>query len=148
MLKSIKKITKLGIFDSFIAANDLPDFARYNCIYGDNASGKTTLTRLLGALNQAHHPDYPELTYEIKVETGKLNQGTAYNRKIRVFNADFIEANIGQFKGPLRPILIVGEENKVLAEEALAEQAIFDARQLKIKEFKETIQRNSIAELS
>lgn len=145
MLKSIKKITKLGIFDSFIAANDLPDFARYNCIYGDNASGKTTLTRLLGALNQAHHPDYPELTYEIKVETGKLNQGTAYNRKIRVFNADFIEANIGQFKGPLRPILIVGEENKVLAEEALAEQAIFDARQLKIKEFKETIQRDEVS---
>lgn len=32
MLKTVKKIAKLGVFDSFVAANDLPEFARYNCI--------------------------------------------------------------------------------------------------------------------
>ncbi|RZI60074.1 MAG: hypothetical protein EOP94_02045, partial [Zymomonas sp.] len=110
MLQTVKKIAKLGIFDSFAAANDLPEFARYNCIYGHNGSGKTTLTRLLAALGDGQHPDYPDLTYEITSATGKVGHGTPYGRKVRVFNADFIEANIGQFNGPLRHILIVGEE--------------------------------------
>ena len=65
MLKTVKKIAKLGVFDRFVAANDLPEFARYNCIYGHNGSGKTTLTRLLAALGDGQHPDYPDLTYEI-----------------------------------------------------------------------------------
>lgn len=139
MLQSVKKIAKLGVFDSFVAANDLPEFARYNCIYGHNGSGKTTLTRLLAALGDGQHPDYPDLTYEITSASGKVGHGTPYGRKVRVFNADFIEANIGQFKGPLRHILIVGEENKALAEEAKAEQAIHDARLVKIRDLNEAI---------
>ncbi|MEZ5784788.1 MAG: AAA family ATPase [Rhizobiaceae bacterium] len=139
MLQSVKKIGKLGVFDSFVAANDLPEFARFNCIYGHNGSGKTTLTRLLAALGDGQHPDYPELTYEITSASGKVGHGMPYGRKVRVFNADFIEANIGQFKGPLRHILIVGEENKALAEEARTEQAIYDARLVKIRDLEDAM---------
>lgn len=139
MLQSVKKIAKLGVFDSFVAANDLPEFARYNCIYGHNGSGKTTLTRLLAALGNGQHPDYPDLTYEITSASGQVGHGTPYNRKVRVFNADFIEANIGQFRGPLRHILIVGEENKALAEEAKSEQAIHEARLVKVRELNDVI---------
>ncbi|MEH3102189.1 AAA family ATPase [Sphingomonas adhaesiva] len=139
MLQTVKKIAKLGVFDSFVAANDLPEFARYNCIYGQNGSGKTTLTRLLAALGDGQHPDYPDLTYEITSASGKVGHGTSYGRKVRVFNADFIEANIGQFEGPLRHILIVGEENKALAEEAKAEQAIYDARLTRIRDLNDAI---------
>lgn len=139
MLQSVKKIAKLGVFDSFAAANDLPEFARYNCIYGHNGSGKTTLTRLLAALGDGQHPDYPDLTYEITSASGKVGHGTPYGRKVRVFNADFIEANIGQFRGPLRHILIVGEENKALAEEAKSEQAIHEARLVKVRELNDAI---------
>lgn len=139
MLQTVKKIAKLGVFESFVAANDLPEFARYNCIYGHNGSGKTTLTRLLAALGDGQHPDYPDLTYEITSALGKVGHGTPYERKVRVFNADFIEANIGQFKGPLRHILIVGEENKALAEEAKAEQTIYDARLARIRDLNDAI---------
>jgi len=69
----------------------------------------------------------------------RLDESGRYGRKVRVFNADFIEANIGQFKGPLRHILIVGEENKALAEEAKAEQAIYDARLTRIRDLNDAI---------
>jgi hypothetical protein len=45
-----------------------------------------------------------------------------------VFNSDFVEANIGRFDGPLRHILILGEENEAVAVEIKAEIATRDDR--------------------
>lgn len=132
MLTRIKKIKSLGVFADYTAAAELPAFGRFNVVYGENGSGKTTLSRLLGCLEAGAHPDHPELEYAVESQSGALTQGTKYLRGVRVFNSDYVEANIGRFEGPLRHILIVGEENKVVAEELKGEIATRDGRVQKI----------------
>jgi wobble nucleotide-excising tRNase len=43
-----------------------------------------------------------------------FTQGKPYTRKIRVFNSEYVEANIGELEGTLNPIFVIGEENKTL----------------------------------
>lgn len=128
MLTQFKKIKSFGVFDNYAAAPELKAFGRLNVIYGENGSGKTTLSRLLACLQIGEHKDYPNLEYSIETEAGALSHGQKYLRNVRVFNSDFVEANIGRFEGPLRHILILGEENKVVAEEIKTEIATRDAR--------------------
>lgn len=129
MLTRIRRIKGLGVFGDFTADQNLPDFARYNLVYGSNGSGKTTLSRLFAALEAGVHPEFSGLEYGCDTQRGSIKNGQAYGRKVRVFNSDYIEANIGQFHTPLRHILIVGEENKVLAEEAASERIAHEARE-------------------
>ena len=128
MLTGIKKIKGLGVFSNFAASSDLPPFARYNIIYGENGSGKTTLSRLFALLDTGSHPEFTDLEYALDSQSGALTHDRPYPRKTRVFNADYVEANIGQLRGPLRHILIIGEENKALAKEAATEKALYDER--------------------
>ena len=132
MLLRIKQVSGLGVFDGYRPHSTTGDFERYNIIYGPNGSGKTTLTRLFSALATGGHPDYPELEFVVETQAGPIKGG--YKKKVRIFNADYIDANIGQFRGPLRHILIVGEENKTLAEEAAVEQRLYDDRMRRIGE--------------
>ena len=128
MLTAIKKIKGLGVFGDFTAANDLPEFKRFNLIYGENGSGKTTLSRLFSSLELGGHSEHPDLDFTITTDTGNQTKGQKCARKVRVFNSDYIDANIGRFDGPIRHILIIGEENKALADEVNKEQAIYDTR--------------------
>ncbi|GAJ96248.1 AAA family ATPase [Rhizobium rhizogenes] len=128
MLKSLKKIENLGVFSKYSAANDLPEFQRFNVIYGDNGSGKTTLSRLLATLPIGSHPEYPDLKYSVTTQSGAVTHGQSYPRKVRVFNADYVEANVGQCEGHIPHILIVGEGNKALAQEVADEQAAYTDR--------------------
>lgn len=132
MLTQIKKIKNLGVFDNYTTAAGLPTFGRFNVVYGENGSGKTTFSRLLATLEAGTHPDYPDLEYAIDSQSGALTHGKKYSRRVRVFNSDYVEANIGRFDGPLRHILIVGEENKAVAEDLKTEIATRDDRVRKI----------------
>lgn len=128
MLTQIKKIKNFGVFGEYVAAANFPSFGRYNVIYGENGSGKTTLSRLLACLEAGEHPEHPDLEYTVDSQSGQLVRGTKYLSRVRVFNSDFVEANIGRFDGPFRHILILGEENKAIAEELKAEIVIRDDR--------------------
>ena len=123
MLSSIKKVDGLGVFTKYAAAKDLADFERFNIIFGENGSGKTTLSRMFSALETGAHADHPDLQYSVQCPSGVITQGVAYPRKVRTFNADFVEANVGGCEGPIPHVLIVGEENKALAAELVLEQA-------------------------
>ena len=134
MLTNLKKIKSLGVFDNYAASPELKAFERFNVVYGENGSGKTTLSRLLASLQAGEHKDYPNLEYNVDTQTGPLTHGQKYVRSVRVFNSDFVEANIGRFDGPLRHILILGEENKAVAEEIKAEIATRDDRTVRLQE--------------
>src|SRR5690606_13027429 len=123
VLTQIKKIKSLGVFDNYAAPPELKAFERFNVIYGENGSGKTTLSRLLACLEAGEHKDYPSLEFNVYTQSGSLTHGQKYVRSVRVFNSDFVEANIGRFDGPLRHILILGEENKAVAAEIKGEIA-------------------------
>jgi wobble nucleotide-excising tRNase len=132
MLTQIKSIKGLGVFESYTAPAKHPDFKRYNVIYGENGSGKTTLSRLLASLAHGTHPEHPTLEYTVESQSGILTHKTTYPRKVRVFNSDYVEASIGRFQDPLRHILILGEENKALAEELKAEIITLEGRTVRV----------------
>ncbi|WP_029087527.1 AAA family ATPase [Brevundimonas aveniformis] len=134
MLTQIKKIKSLGVFDNYASPPELKAFERFNVIYGENGSGKTTLSRLLACLQAGEHKDYPSLEFSVDTQSGSLTHGQKYVRNVRVFNSDFVEANIGRFDGPLRHILILGEENKAVAAEIKAEVATRDGRTKRLQD--------------
>lgn len=133
MLNQVKKIKNLGVFDNYAAPAEIPAFSRFNVVYGENGSGKTTFSRLLACLEAGEHPDYPNLEYAIESQSGTFTHGTRYARKVRVFNSDYVDANIGRLDGPLRHILILGEENKALANELKSEIETRDTRNARIQ---------------
>ncbi|MER9002245.1 MULTISPECIES: AAA family ATPase [unclassified Mesorhizobium] len=116
MLLKINKVRNLGVFSDFSWDAELPAFERFNVVYGENGTGKTTLSRLFDCLKTGLHEEYPALEFKISSQTGDLTHGTAAARKVRVFSADYVQLNIGQLDGNLKPILVVGEENKALSE--------------------------------
>lgn len=115
MIQHFDKIEKLGVFSNYKKPPGMEPFQRFNLIYGLNGSGKTTLSRFFADLNEGQANGFPELKYKIKTEDGDYHQGKPYPRKIRVFNAEYVDANIGQLEGTLNPIYVIGADNKSLA---------------------------------
>lgn len=116
MIKKIVKIKNLGIFSDYQWASNLPDFKRFNLIYGWNGSGKTTLSQLFATFETGKSVTYPDLEYKIQTADGDFIQNVAYNKQLRVFNQDYISDNIEISSGKAKPIFILGKENKELAE--------------------------------
>lgn len=134
MLTQIKKIKSLGVFDNYAATPELKAFDRFNIVYGENGSGKTTFSRFLSCLQAGEHSDYPHLEFHVDTQSGPLSHGQKYGRNVRVFNSDFVDANIGRFEGPLRHILILGEENRSVADEIKAEIRTRDDRTKRLQD--------------
>lgn len=101
MLKKFNHIKKMGVFDNFIwdtqvlsKGGAVQSFVDINIIYGRNYSGKTTLSRIVRALekgeisNKYGTPSF-NLKFSDNVEVTNLNLST-HDKKIRVFNEDFI----------------------------------------------------------
>ena len=49
MITKISKLKNFGIFHDFSWKTELPEFKRFNLIYGWNRSGKTTVSRIFGS---------------------------------------------------------------------------------------------------
>ena len=119
MIEAIEKIDNLGIFGQYKKESDIEPFGRLNLFYGMNGSGKTTLSRLFLALNEGESSHYSELKYQISTSPDSkiYKNGQKYPTKIRVFNSDYIEENIGQIEGKINPIYIIGKPQKDLIKE-------------------------------
>ena len=115
----ITKISKLKdhrVFRDFSWPKDLPDFARYNVIYGWNGSGKTTLSSLLSCIER--HMPVTEGQVEIELDNHATVPGSAFATapmpNIRVFNRDFVERTIVAIQnGNIAPISVFIGEKKV-----------------------------------
>lgn len=116
MITKIKKIKNLGIFTDYKWDSSLLEFKRFNLIYGWNGSGKTTLSQLFASFETGKSEIYPELEYEIQTAGGNFTQKNIFNKKIRVFNREYISENIEILSGKAKPIFILGKENKELAD--------------------------------
>ncbi len=114
MIRHFEKIENLGVFAKYAKPPGMVPFAKFNLIYGLNGSGKTTLSRFFHDLNTGTATGFNDLKYKISTEEGPFTQGKAYTRSIRVFNSEYVEANIGELEGTLNPIFVIGEENKTL----------------------------------
>ncbi|TFH30173.1 MAG: hypothetical protein E4G98_02570, partial [Promethearchaeota archaeon] len=115
MIRKLLEIKNLDMFKDYRWDVDIPEFERFNIIYGWNGSGKTTLSHLFSALETGELTAYPDLKYRIETDEGEYSQGMAYGKQIRVFNQNYISENIDVLACKTNPIFILGEENRKLS---------------------------------
>ena len=114
-MKRITRISRLyscGVFRSFKWPSDLPEFGRYNLIYGWNGTGKTTLSRVLRNLELRQPPTMGEAVLRVDDSDVRGEQFPQSILPVRVFNRDFVNENVFPVEGgDMPPILVLGAEN-------------------------------------
>lgn len=134
MIRKFKSIKNLAVFQNFDWDNNvkekdgsIKEFKDINILYGRNYSGKTTLSRILRALELNKISDKyinPEFTVSIKGESDATNGNlNGHSKKIRVFNEDFVRENLKFIVDPdadIEPFAILGDDNNKIEEEIKA----------------------------
>lgn len=117
MFRRIESIASAAVWSGFDGrASPAPDFGRYNLIYGWNASGKTTLSRVFGLVNGSGATRLPA-SARVRISVGQdvLDSAKEQDRGrilIRIFNRDFVDDNLQRDDYTHAPALfIVGREN-------------------------------------
>lgn len=99
-IKRIDHIRGFGSFKDWECDTDLPDFKRYNLIYGWNGSGKTTLSRLLRSIETGRSHDIADdetMAYELTLTDGRTIDSSSMQQlggTLRVFNQDYVSDNL------------------------------------------------------
>lgn len=122
MIEKISKIKNFGIFHDFAWKTEVPEFKKFNLIYGWNRSGKTTLSRIFVSCEKKclfdidKFKQYPENgEYEIRLDDSTVIKSSDIDSNellIKVFNQDFIDDNISfEPSNSSNPIIYVSEED-------------------------------------
>jgi len=131
MIKKIKSIGNFAVFNGFEwdksvrdKNGNVRDFQAINIIYGRNYSGKTTLSRILRAMEteelsgKFENPSFlVSLSDGSQVTQSKLSN---HGKTIRVFNEDFVRANLRFITNPddsIEPFAILGDDNNKIEKE-------------------------------
>jgi wobble nucleotide-excising tRNase len=131
MITKFKAIGNFAVFKGFIwdkavldALDHVCHFKDINILYGRNYSGKTSLSRILraietGALSEKF--ENPAFTVSfadgIEIDQSNLN---SQGKKIRVFNEDFVRENLRFITNPddsIEPFAILGNDNNKIEKE-------------------------------
>lgn len=105
MITKFRSIKNLAVFRDFDwdtivrdERNNVVLFKTINILYGRNYSGKTTLSRIVRALETGYISDkYDSPQFEVSIQNNQnttQNNLTAHGKKIRVFNEDFVKDNL------------------------------------------------------
>ncbi|MEM5316513.1 AAA family ATPase [Paraburkholderia sp. JHI869] len=126
-ITKIKRVLGYRIFRDF-TWDGLPDFGRYNLIYGWNGAGKTTLSSLFRCVQRRTAPETGAVELVIN---GNLVTGTDFSTAalpaVRVFNRDFVDRNIFEAPGhELPPVFYLGEDSTERQQQVLVLQAESD----------------------
>ena len=130
---SIKKITNIknmAVFKNFDwdstvkdKSNMIHEFKKINILYGRNYSGKTTISRIIRALETSSISD-KYLNPEFQIETDgqgsiSLNNISSHSMTVRVFNEDFIKENLRFLineTDDIQSFAILGDKNLEIGE--------------------------------
>ncbi|KCB46701.1 AAA domain protein [Bordetella hinzii 1277] len=115
MIKSIEKIKALGVYQNYSKPAGTQEFGIKNLIYGWNYAGKTTLSRLFSQLeSKVANPDLAGCEFTFETSDNSITEKN-FNQcalSVRVFNSDFVRANL-HFEGEsFNPILLLGQESE------------------------------------
>ncbi len=130
MITKFKSIDNLAVFQNFDwdatirdNGNNVVLFKPINIFYGRNYSGKTTLSRIIRALESGSLSDkYENPQFEVSIKDvadSTPNNLTAHGKKIRVFNEDFVKDNLRFIINPdesIAPFAIIGGNATIEAE--------------------------------
>ena len=112
MINKIKLMSDCCVFHEFSWPIDLPEFGRYNLIYGWNGSGKTTLSCIFRTLENPAKPTDGHVTLTINGRNVSSNDFNQLTLPIRVFNRDFRDEVVFPKEGEVAPILNNNNYNK------------------------------------
>lgn len=126
MIAKFKTIENLAVFQNFHwdtlvkeKNGSIKEFKDINIFYGRNYSGKTTLSRIVRALELgelSNKYEDPDFTVVLKDDSEiNYNNLAKHNEKVRVFNEDFVRENLKFIIDPessIEPFAILGEDNK------------------------------------
>jgi len=108
----ISRLRGCGVFRDFTWPTGLPEFGRYNLIYGWNGSGKTTISRLLRSLEARTAPTTGQVTLGVDGRDVRGDEFAQVILPVRVFNRDFIEESVfPRESDDLPPIFVLGKES-------------------------------------
>lgn len=109
----IARIKDHRIFHDFNWPPELLDFGQFNLIYGWNGSGKTALSNLLRHMEKREEISEGEVHFQIdnRVVIGTQLGDEALLPRVRVFNKDFIDANVFASFESIMPIFFIGEDS-------------------------------------
>lgn len=130
MITKFKTIKNLAVFQNFVwdssvrdAATNVQLFKHINVIYGRNYSGKTTLSRIVRALEKGGLSDkYENPEFEVCIkDLADITQANlpSHGKKLRVFNEDFVKDNLRFIVNPdesINPFAILGGNTDLQAE--------------------------------
>jgi len=129
MIKRIEYIRNLAVFKDFnwnksFAQDGNDSFKSINILYGRNYSGKTTLSRIIRALeigSISDKYDKPEFSVKFSDETIISNNNLSENKEtIRVFNEDFVKDNLSFISNPdgdIESFAVIGDNNNKIEAE-------------------------------
>ena len=112
-IRRIIRIRNYRVFRDFNWGGDLPDFGRFNLIYGWNGSGKTTLSTLFFHLQKKESVPVGEVQFLID---GAVVDGngivSAVLPQVRVFNRNLVNRNVFEVPNQqLPPVYFFGEDS-------------------------------------
>ncbi len=145
-INRISKLRDCGVFRDFEWLEELPEFGRYNLIYGWNGTGKTTLSRVFRDLEQRRQPTMGKVELRMDGSEVKGEQFSQSTLQIRVFNWDFIRDSVFPVGGGyVAPIFVFGKESvekQKEAEELKEKQRTKEAELSEIRKKKEKAEKN------
>ncbi|MFA9441688.1 AAA family ATPase [Uliginosibacterium sp. sgz301328] len=134
-------IANFGSFDGFQWDTNVREpqgavgrFQKLNIIYGRNYSGKTTLSRILRSFEVGQIPArYDNPSFQIKTANGQWTQAqlSVQGPPIRVYNKDFVEANLAFLRddqGHIQPFAVLGAQNKEVEQEIEKVRALLGSK--------------------
>lgn len=143
---NISGLSGVGVLSDRTRSDSSLGFLKYNLIYGFNGSGKSTLSRLFASLQEgANDPMLPaDCSFEIEMENKNYLKSPenlkGIEKRILVFNADFVDRNLQWNSSAANPIFYIGREQAeaaadlALKESQLAEIIREKAEALKLQQ--------------
>ena len=108
-INRIEKLRHPGVLREFAWPKGLPDFGRYNLIYGWNGTGKTTISRVFRDLELGRTPGAGDVVLNVDGRNINGEEFPPETQEVRVFNQGFIDDNVFHRTGADVPsILVVG----------------------------------------
>lgn len=110
-IRRINTLCNCAVFHKFTWPIGLQEFGRFNLMYGQNGSGKTTISRILRDLELCRSPAC-EVSLQIDNNAAHGDNFPDLIVPIRVFNKEFISDSVFPVSGGgIHPILVLGKES-------------------------------------